>query len=97
MERICFFYELKDGSIISEKILEDAFHCTHGYCRSNNEMEYYRWFYSMLDNSIVKIYTDCNMDIVKLAKSNKVLAIKLYKSRANCTAREAHEYISSIA
>lgn len=43
MNRQNIYYRMKDGNIICNGELEDAFYYTHGYRRSQNEPEFLRF------------------------------------------------------
>lgn len=93
MNRQNIYYRMKDGNIICNGELEDAFYYTHGYRRSQNEPEFLRFLYNLLGTVIVEAIREYDMQVDDLAKVRPVLAVRLYRERYHCSLREAHDYI----
>ena len=91
------FYVLFDGHIVTRDEVELAFYVTHGYYNDRkHEEEFLKWLYSLLGKTIKQVIPEDNMSVETLAKSRKILAMKLYRDRNNCKLSEAREYVENL-
>lgn len=91
------YYQLRNGNIVSKYDVEKAFEICTGETYSYDSVEYSKWLYSMLGNSIIKAMKETEVDMMQFLKGNNIIAAaRLYREAHGCGLREAKEAVDKI-
>ena len=92
-----FYYKGKDGLWYTEHNLRQAYLITTGRQSWKHEHSYYSWVKLIWGIFIIEERAEDEMDIDELlANDQRVIAMKVYRARHNCTLVEAREAINRM-
>ena len=90
------FYKTADGGYFTEDDLTKAFHICSGHSRADHDTAYFAWVENLIRGGVIFVTSSDYVRIEDLAKSNGVLATKLYREKTGCSLREAYDHIREL-
>ena len=91
------YYKGKDGLWYTEHNLQQAYLITTGKEWWKNELGYYAWIRKIWGIFIIEEKAEDEMSIEELLeKGQRIMAIKVYRARHDCSISEAREAINNM-
>ena len=89
-------YKTADGAYYTESDMTTAFHICTGTSCAEHYGQYHSWVNRLTWGGILNPVDSNNLSVAEIAEKNRVLAMRIYRERTDCTLRQAMDYVNSL-
>ena len=89
-------YKLKSGRYVRTEDMLKAYEIVFGEPASIDSPKYLDWLWKRLHFSIAEYYSESEVNIIELAKENKIMAVVVYRSIHDCGIADAKAAVEKM-